>query len=192
MGQPKLALPLGSGTVIGRVTTALHEAGVEEILVVVGPHVADLCPLAEAAGASVLRLDAETPDMRTTVEHGLRWLQEHRSPDADDVWLLCPADHPTLQPEVVRQLMQAYRSRLDCSIVIPTFADRRGHPALLAWKHVTAITSLASHLGLNSYLRSRESETLLLPVGTDHVLVDLDTPEDYERLVRLFSECPTT
>src|SRR5262249_42126737 len=106
MGRPKLALPLGKRSVLEGVIGALHEAGVERILVVVGPHVSELVPLAEAAGAAVLRLAEETKDMRATVEHGWRWIEEHWRPSEEDYWLLVPADHPALDAAVVRHLLQ--------------------------------------------------------------------------------------
>src|SRR5689334_3025651 len=97
MGRPKLALPLGEGTVLGRVVEALRQAGVEHILTVVGPHVPQLVPLAEAAGAAVLMLAEQTADMRATVEQGLAWLEKRFRPRDEDSWLLAPADHPVLQ-----------------------------------------------------------------------------------------------
>src|SRR5207237_3552168 len=42
MGRPKLALPLGGRTVLEHVVAALRDAGVEHVLVVVGPHVPEL------------------------------------------------------------------------------------------------------------------------------------------------------
>src|SRR5205823_5578166 len=106
MGRPKLALPLGGRTVLERVVASLREAGVEHVLVVIGPHVPQLAALAERAGAHVLQLAEETPDMRATVEAGLRWLEERFHPAPDDRWLLVPADHPTLNPLLVRLLLR--------------------------------------------------------------------------------------
>jgi molybdenum cofactor cytidylyltransferase len=186
MGRPKLALPLGDKTVLGCVVAALRGAGVDEVLVVVGPHVAELATLARPAGASALLLDSETPDMRTTVEMGLRWLQEQRQPDPEDSWLLCPADHPALHLEVVRSLMRARYDDPSRSIIIPTFQGQRGHPALIAWKHTTALQELLPDQGINVYLRSQAVETLLLPVAAEQILWDLDTPDDYEQVIRTF------
>ena len=107
MGQPKLALPLGERTILEWVIASLRDAGVEYILVVVGPHVPQLVPLAMNAGAHVLPLPAETPDMRATVEAGLRWLEERFRPGPEDGWLLAPADHPTLDPLIIRMLLWA-------------------------------------------------------------------------------------
>src|SRR5437764_15360285 len=76
MGRPKLLLPLGGRTVLERVVAAVRQGGAGATVVVIGPHVPELVPLAEAAGAIPLRLAEPTPDMRATVEHGLRWLEE--------------------------------------------------------------------------------------------------------------------
>lgn len=185
MGRPKLALPLGDRTVLERVVTALRDGGVEEVLVVVGPHVPDLVPLAERAGAHVLLLPHETADMRATIEHGLLWLEEHVQPQDEDSWLLTPADHPTLDAAVVRQLVEARQARPERSIFIPTFAGQRGHPVLIGWKHVREVRALPPGLGLNVCLRQHGDDTLLVPVESATILWDLDTPADYDQLCRM-------
>jgi CTP:molybdopterin cytidylyltransferase MocA len=182
MGRPKLTLPLGGCTVLELVVAALRRAGVEHVLVVVGRHVPELVPLSEGAGAHAYLLAEETADMRATVEQGLRWLEERFRPRAEDDWLLVPGDHPALDAEVIRRLLQARAAHPHHSIFIPTWAGRRGHPALVGWKHVAGIRALPPNLGLNRYWRQRAEETLELPVDTAAVLCDLDTPEDYERL----------
>jgi molybdenum cofactor cytidylyltransferase len=182
MGRSKLALPLGGRTVLEHVIGALRQAGVEEVLVVLGPHVAELRPLAERAGAGVHVLPEETPDMRATIEAGLRFLEERFHPAPDDDWLLVPADHPTLDPGVVRQLLRARSEHSEKTIAIPTYQGQRGHPALIRWRHVAGIQAHSSGEGLNTYLRQQAGETLEVPVESADILLDLDTPEDYERL----------
>jgi molybdenum cofactor cytidylyltransferase len=186
MGRPKLLLPLGTRTVLEHVIAALRHAAVAHILVVVGPHVPQLVAPAEAAGAHVLLLAGETPDMRATVEHGLRWLEERLRPRPEEGWLLVPADHPTLDAAVVRDLAAARATHPERSIFLPAFDGQRGHPALIAWKHVAGIRALPPGLGLNVYLRQQAAETVEVAVSSADVLCDLDTPEDYERLLRRF------
>ncbi len=188
MGRPKLSLPLGGRTVLEHVIAALRGGGVEYVLVVVGPHVPELVPHAEAAGALVCRLTAATPDMRATVQQGLRWLDDHLHPQPGDAWLLVPADHPTLEAGVVQVLLRAHAENPSASIVVPTYEGRRGHPALIGWKHVPAILALGADQGINGYLRGQRPETLELPVSSVAILVDLDVPEDYDRLRRQWSE----
>jgi molybdenum cofactor cytidylyltransferase len=188
MGRPKLSLPLGGRTVLEHTVSAFRRAGVEHALVVVGPHVPELVPLAEAAGAQVCRLPEATADMRATVEQGLRWLEEHFRPGPDDAWLLAPADHPTLGAEAVRRLVQARADHPERSVFVPTWEGRRGHPALIGWKHVAGIRAHPADQGLNTYLRGCAAEVLEVPAASADVLCDLDTPADYERLRRGWDE----
>jgi molybdenum cofactor cytidylyltransferase len=182
MGRPKLLLPLAGRTVLECVIAALRQAGVDQVLVVVGPHVSELGAVATQAGASVCVLAEETPDMRATVERGLRWLEEQFQPGPDDAWLLCPADQPMLDPGVVRQLLEARANRPADTIFIPSFGGRRGHPALIGWQHVAAMRELPAGVGLNVYLRQQAPVTQEVTVASEGILLDLDTPEDYTRL----------
>jgi molybdenum cofactor cytidylyltransferase len=185
MGAPKLALPLGARTVLERVIDALNAADAQT-LVVLGPHVADLAKPAREAGANVLLLSEPTADMRETVEAGLAHLHDRLNPEPDDIWLLIPADHPTLDPDLIRKLYREIEIRPDCSIAMPTIAGRRGHPALIRWRHWPAIRAFPRDRGLNAYLRQFPNETLEVSVDSPDILIDLDTPEDYERLRRRF------
>jgi molybdenum cofactor cytidylyltransferase len=178
MGRPKLSLRLGDRTVLEHVVAALRAGGVDHVVVVVGPHVADLALPATLAGADVYLLPEPTPDMRTTVERGLLWLEEQYRPRPEDLWLLAPADHPTLNPAVVRQLLETGNESR--SIVVPVHGGRRGHPTLLAWRHVAGIRALPAGVGINAYLR--EQPVFEMPVADAGVLADLDTPEDWERI----------
>jgi molybdenum cofactor cytidylyltransferase len=182
MGRPKLLLPLGGQTVLERVVTALNAAGVARTLVVVGPAGQALRESAERAGASVLLLPEATLQMRDTCERGLDWLEAHEQPAPDDGWLLVPADHPTLTPGIV-QALSAAAALGTHSIIVPVHAGQRGHPVWLRWSHVAAIRALPAGMGLNQYIRQHASATLELPWPDAEILRDLDTPEDYARLL---------
>jgi molybdenum cofactor cytidylyltransferase len=184
MGRPKLALPLGGRTVLECVISALRQAGIEHIIVVLGPNGTALATLAESAGAHAVILSEETPDMRSTVERGLAWLEERLHPHSDDSLLLVPADHPTLQPAIVEQLLQARADHPAKSIIIPTYSGQRGHPALIAYSHVAGIRAMQPGRGLNRYLRDHPAEVLEVQTNSPQVLCDLDTPKEYEALLK--------
>lgn len=184
MGRPKLALPLGGRSVLEHLVTALRDGGADRVLVVVGPHVPELAPLAEAAGADVYQIPEPTPDMRATVEHGLRWLEESFQPRPTDAWLLAPADHPAIDVGVVRALRAIHEGRPEVSVIIPVSEGWRGHPTLISWRLVEAIRAHPAGEGLNSFLRRHGPDTLEVPVASAGVLWDLDTPADYEQLRR--------
>jgi molybdenum cofactor cytidylyltransferase len=188
MGRPKLLLPLGGRSVLEIVIAAVRRAAVGPILVVVGPHAPQLGPLAEAAGARVLTLTEESSGMRVTIEQGLRWLEDHFHPRMTDRVLLVLADYPTLDAGVIRRLVQARKSTEEHSIVMPTYQGRRGHPVLFDWGHVASIRAFPPDSGINVYLREKRRETLELPMDSEEILRDMDTPEDYKQLRRRWQE----
>jgi molybdenum cofactor cytidylyltransferase len=183
MGRPKLLLPLGQDTVLRRVLAALRSGGVTEVLVVVGPEGDAVEAAARQGDAHVLKLANDTADMRQTCQHGLDWLASRFRPDAADGWLLLPADHPTTRPEVVRALLDAADRHTERSIIVPVHAGKRGHPVWLRWQHAAALRQLPAGQGLNALIRARADETLELPWSDAEILRDLDTPEDYRRLL---------
>lgn len=178
MGRPKLSLPLGDRTVLEWTIGSLKCVAGCEALVVIGPHTPELARLVEKAGAHLLQLEHPTPDMRATVEAGLDWLEKRFAPAPNDAWLLCPADVPMVEPGVIRQL--AMDSRGSGGVRIPTHAGKRGHPALIGWRHVAGIRAFPAGRGLNEYFR--QCGIIEVPVDSDTILLDLDLPEDYARL----------
>jgi molybdenum cofactor cytidylyltransferase len=182
MGRPKLALPFKDKTVLDALVQALRHTEVDPTVVVVGPHVSELAAIARAAGAEVCFLERQTADMRATVEAGLEWLEARWHPRADDCWLLVPADHPRLDPDIIHRLIEASREASPFSIWVPTYQGKRGHPTLARWAHVPRIRAHRGDQGLNAYFREYAAETQEVPVASAAILEDLDTPEDYERL----------
>ncbi len=182
MGRPKLSLPLGDRSILEHVVSALRSGGADNVVVVIGPHLPELVPLAETAGAAVCRLTEPTPNMRATVERGLAWVEEHLRPQPPDTWLLAPADHPALDPMAIRELCDSYLRDPSRSILVPVHGGRRGHPALIAWRHVEGIRAHPADRGINAYFRDHASEVREVLVPSAGVLCDLDTPEDYDRL----------
>ena len=184
MGRPKLLLPVGGRSVLEHVLSAMREAGVGDVLVVVAPDAAALAQLASSAGAHVLPLAEDTPDMRATCQHGLAWIEARFQPRADDGWLLLPADHPTVRPGVVRKLLNVAAGNSEHTILVPSFQGRRGHPTWLSWSHVAAIRALPADQGLNAFIRARTLQAREVSWPSDEILRDLDTPEDYQQLLK--------
>ena len=183
MGRPKLLLPIGNDTVLGHLLQALSHPAIAARVVVARRADAALAAEARACGADVVQPDEDPPDMLTSVEHALRFLRERFDPDPNDGWMLVPADHPTLDAQVISGLVAHWNSG-HSSILIPTHGGRRGHPAFFRWSLATAVPSIPADRGLNWLVESHAGEVEELAVDSPAVLTDLDTPADYERLLR--------
>lgn len=182
MGRPKLLLPWAGRFILEHVIEALRVSGITRVLVVVGPHVSEVIPLAQAAGADVHALKEPTTDMRATIERGFDWIEANMSV-TPSAWLLAPADQPLVEARVVQRLMASFHEQPAFSIFLPTYRGQRGHPVLLAWRHAAGIRRWKTNEGINSYIRHCAAECCEVPVFSENILSDLDTPEDYQRLL---------
>ncbi len=179
MGAPKLLLPWGSRTLIEHVLAAWQSAGVERCVVVVHRDDHVLAELAANAGAEVVVPAVPPPDMKASVQAALGHIAQHHAPNAEDVWLLAPADMPALSPAVVHALLAAAVENPN-AIVAPTYQGRRGHPVLFRWRLADEVQRLAPDQGVNKLLQRHT--VVEIPVPSVGILDDIDTPEDYCRL----------
>ncbi len=183
MGRSKLQLQLGTSTVLERLVGTLRECGVLSILVVLAPGEDRLAELGLRAGAEAVHLPETTNEMRATVAFGLRWLLESGRACESDFWLLIPADHPALTAASLRELLEAQIQQPGYRVFVPTFQGKRGHPALLPFSMLREIDRLPPEEGINQLLRRHADQTRLVPVGDPAILWDLDTEEDYQKLL---------
>ncbi len=145
--------------------------------------------VARCGGAVIISL-SDPPDMRASVELGLRWLERQFHPGPEDGWLMLPADHPVLSKTVIEQLVSLWQATPQ-AVVVPTFAGRRGHPLIAPWSLASRVFELPPDLGLNVLLRDPSVPVQTVAVDDAGILCDLDDPADYARLQAKF-ESPHT
>ena len=176
MGQPKMALPWGDSTVIGRVVQVLSLAGVSDILVVTGGgsdavHAA----LQESAARLVHNPAYAAGEMLSSLQTGLASL-----PEDCEAALVALGDQPQIQPQVVAGLLERYRLSRPV-LVVPSYRMRRGHPWIVARSLWPDIQALSPPQTLRDLLQDKAGQIDYLEVDTDSILADLDTPDDYQR-----------
>lgn len=184
MGAPKLLLPMDGGTMIEKTLAAWKASRVDKIVVVVRPDDEELVKVCRSQGAEVVVPLVAPPEMKDSVQYGLRHIERYFSPTAGDAWLLAPADMPGLSPRIINALVAAFQSG-EKSILVPTLAGKRGHPVLFPWTLAAEIFSLRTDEGLNVLRQRHESREVscdsIEPAGTA-AFNDIDTPEDFGRL----------
>lgn len=183
MGRPKLNLPLGGKAVLSHVLDRLARTTARPALVALGPSTAFLAPLVRPP-TRYLILPADTPDMRTTLERGLEWIEVHESPRPTDAFLLALADQPMLSPPIMDRLIHAHQAD-PTRIRVPAHQGRRGHPVLFPWTMVEQLRGLPQHVGANSLLKDHLSLVTELPTDEPEILDDIDEPADYDRAASL-------
>src|SRR5207245_9922633 len=103
-------------------------------------------------------------------------------PAAALVW---PVDLPHVRIAPVERLIETWR-RERPGAVVPAFGGRRGHPVIWDAAPFGALESSPATRteGARAVLREHASQTVTLAGDDPAVVDDLNTPEDYERLVR--------
>jgi molybdenum cofactor cytidylyltransferase len=88
--------------------------------------------------------------------------------------------HPTSNPQILNPEPQTLNPLLQ-----PTYNTHRGHPLLLPATAIKEILSLPPDATLKTY--TQRTPTLEIPVDDPAILTDIDTPEDFDRVAKLFS-----
>jgi molybdenum cofactor cytidylyltransferase len=180
MGRPKLLLPVAGQPLILHTLAAWRKSRVERIVVVIRPGDVDLADTVRAAGIDVVVPPAPPPDMKSSLLYGLAHIAESHEPTREDCWLVAPADMPGLSPRIADRLLDLATDHPG-QILIPTLADRRGHPVLLPWSLADEVPRLAENEGLNALIDRWQPRLIAcddLEPDARHTFADIDTPQD--------------
>lgn len=181
MGSPKALLDFRGQSFVVRILEALEALEVKTRAVVVGPDAPRIRPA--LAGHDCLIVENADVDAGpiASLRAALRALEPVR-PSALLVW---PVDLPHVRVTTVERLLETHR-RTGAPAVVPTFGERRGHPVLWgsALFDELLTSAAATRHGARAVLQAHPAELTLVAVDDPAVTDDLNTPEDYERLVR--------
>ena len=179
MGEPKQLLPFKGLSLIRTVTRNVLASSVDEVLVVSG------CKAAEV-NAQVLDLPVKmvyNPDYKlgqgTTLAAGAGQINP-----ASEFFLVFMGDQPLIDAAIIDSLIEEYRQR-DCLALRPVYNGQPGHPVILDGSLLEAVKSLSEDEGARQILAGLGNRVIELPVPYPEVVLDVDTPEAYQKLSHL-------
>lgn len=181
MGRVKAMLPLDGGdTFLTRIVRTFSAAGVEEIVVVLGYE-------AESIRQS---LEQSALPVRTVLNPRYREGQLQSVIAALDVvdrpgveaMLLTLVDVPLVSPSTVSAVLARYRESR-APIVRPVQGERHGHPVVMDRSLFAEIRSADPSAGAKPVVRAHVSQAGDVEVFDEGAFLDVDTPEEYARLL---------
>jgi molybdenum cofactor cytidylyltransferase len=170
MGTQKLLLPFGNEPLVRRAVRQVLAAGFDDVLVVLGSeHEATLAALAGLPVRHAINMQFASgmgSSFRTAVEHL----------PASAAAMFALADQPFVTTNEYRTVLDTYRQHTPLIVSVrygevmapPHLFERELFPELAQLKH-----------GARSVLQRYVARTTVLQFPPD-LLVDIDTPEDYE------------
>ncbi|QDV51995.1 molybdopterin-guanine dinucleotide biosynthesis protein MobA [Gimesia fumaroli] len=187
MGTHKLLLTLGKETVIQRLVHGLSAPFITRIVIVTRKDDERLKDHLSDMDLDLIQPEVDPPDMKQSVQIGLEWIEAHYQPEEQDSWLLIPADHPVLKREVLEVLYQAWE-QCEADVMVPTFQNQKGHPAFFRWSVSRDVFALQNDEGINALWKNHGIQPKLFECDFPEILIDLDTPADFESVQQQFSE----
>ena len=176
MGSLKQLLPLGGRPLLENVIHNLRQSQVDEIVLVLGFSADTIRRQVPLDGVRVVVNDAFSDGMGTSLRSGIAEV----SPEANAA-LVVLADQPFVRPPTIDRLIRVYREQHP-QIVIPVYQGFRGNPVLLDRSVFPELLGLAGDIGCRAIFGSHTENIVKTPVDDIGVLLDIDTPADFEKL----------
>ena len=92
-------------------------------------------------------------------------------------------DHPTVKNLTLDKLLATYR-KTGASLVIPRNKNRNGHPVVADRSVLNEITKLPLTASPKDVIRAHRINTTFIDVNDTGIIADIDTPEEYAKLVK--------
>ena len=182
MGRSKALLQYRGRTFLETIVMTIRAAAIERIMVAISmsdDKINDILDLTYSLNVEVVyNVDDASAGPLGSIRAGISEIVNY-SVEYMAVW---PVDQPHVALETMQGLQAAFGDHRH-AIVVPTFRGRRGHPVLFGREVFHELLAAPPDQGARSVVRRLPDRVLSVPVSDPAVLEDIDTPEDYQRLI---------
>ena len=185
MSDFKPLLKFGAKTVLERVIEVFWHVGIEDVRAIVGHREHDLIPILKQRHIRWIKNDKYQEGMLSSIKAGVASIEQHL-----DGFFVMPVDIPLVNISTITALVDTFREsgKLIC---YPNFLGRRGHPPLISTQYCNEILQWDKPGGLKGFLKHKEVFAIDVNVEDERILLDMDTPEDYQRLLEIYKNTDT-
>jgi len=177
MGRSKQLLPLGSRPAIVRCLESIRGASVDDTVVVIAANGNEILEAIKEFAVTIVRNETPEADMSESVRVGLKKV----NPACSGVFV-CLADHPMVKAETLISMRHCHAEK-PRTIILPVYRGKKGHPPLLPRETLSEIDVLPK---LSDVIQEHSGEVYCLAVDDEGVVLDMDTWEDYQRMLLRF------
>jgi molybdenum cofactor cytidylyltransferase len=176
-GSPKALAELDGRPILEHVLDAVREAGIDDVVVVLGHAADEIEDGIEWLDERIVR-NPDPRELSSSLQIGLDAIADAEPPVQAAVLLL--GDQPRTRPAVIRALIAAARTST-LSVIAPTYAEGGGaNPILLRREAFDLVDETSGDRGLGPLLEARPE--LVLEVSVPGANPDIDTPADLEAI----------
>jgi molybdenum cofactor cytidylyltransferase len=181
MGSPKALLLTPDGRpFVTRIVETLHDAGIVQLVVVTGRDHEALVKVLSRAHVKPLIVRNVDP---ARGQLSSLWVGMDAVVNADTEGILVTlVDVPMVAASTVTRVVTAWQCTR-APIVRPAIGDRHGHPVIFDRSVLDSLRGAPIDAGAKTVVRAHERDLLNVPVDDEGCLVDVDTPDEYRKLI---------
>lgn len=174
LGRPKQLLPYRGGVLLDAVLSTARAVAVEQVVLVLGGSADLVRSVVDTTGCTVV----ENPGFGDGCSSSIAAAIPSLHPDTE-VLVLLLGDQPGVSAEAVQRLLAG---RGNAPLAVCRYDDGVGHPFAFARSVFPALSGLHGDKAVWKMLEQRASDVVEVPLP-DTIPLDVDTEEDYERLL---------
>ena len=151
---------------------AVLQSRAAPIIVVTGHAENEVRAALHGLGMIYVRNDAYASGIASSVKCGIVGVPD----DCDGTFVLL-GDMPKVSGVLLNQLIDAFEATPSARAVVPVHEGERGNPALIARSLFREVEKLSGDVGARALLKSAGADVLEVPIDSDAVSFDVDTPD---------------
>lgn len=178
----KLLLPIDSQPLIQKTISTVQASRVFDIVVVLGHDAEIIDPLIPKTIKRTINQDYHS-GMTSSIQAGLK-----KSTLESDGYLIILSDQPGLDSTLLNEIIDffyAHKSDEQHPIIVPFFKDKTGHPILFDRYYYEAILQHKEPHGCKAIIKANLDQRIKYPVKDYSKIIDVDTPEAYQKWIDL-------
>lgn len=177
--ENKLLLSFKGQPLIVYMVTQILKVKSAEVIVVLGHEANEVSEALVGKGVTFVENLDYKKGMTTSIQAGVA----ASDPDSKG-YLIGLSDLPLMKSSDYQKIVDAFLKEIvenEEAIVVPTFEGRKGHPIVFAKSYRKAILTHQEMEGCKKIVKENDHQIFEVAMENDHVLRDMDTPEDYRR-----------
>jgi molybdenum cofactor cytidylyltransferase len=180
-GAPKQLLDWKGKPFVRQVAETAIKSGLEPVVVVTGFHAAEVQSALSGLPVAVVHNPEYQQGQGTSIRAGILHLSDLRAlrgSIGSAIFLL--ADQPQIPMEVIRALIESHGRNMQAILAPLVLEERRANPVLFDRDTFPDLLQLKGDVGGRAIFDKHRVE--YLPWHDDILLLDVDKPEDYQKL----------
>lgn len=178
MGSPKALLQIKGKTFLQHIVDVIRRAGLENISVVLGHDAENIRSKFPELAVQFITNKNYQKGQLSSIQTAIKNISEEV-----DAILVCPIDRPMVSSGLIQKLISEF-IKTKSPIIIPIYDAKRGHPIIFSSSLFPELMRAPIDVGARAVVWAHHNEVVEVPTNEEGILINIDTPELYEKYIR--------